>query len=169
MLRHMELWAFGAAVCQEHDGLLHPVRFVSKVFKDADTRYTAAEQEALALLKTLHTARHYLYGQSVTVHTKYLLMKWLFTSKSLTGRAVQWAAMRTMTIIRSDQTLIGLVAVLAASLVPREKFDEVLESITPMRSVPSTTVVRPLPRLQRTSSGFLVSFDGGVRKKEPRM
>ncbi|DAZ95722.1 TPA: LOW QUALITY PROTEIN: hypothetical protein N0F65_007128, partial [Lagenidium giganteum] len=99
MLRHMERdrplviilytnpWAFGAAVCQEHDGILHPVRFVSKVFKDTETRYTSAEEEVLALVKTLHTASHYLLGQAITVYTRYSLMKWLLTSKRLTGRA----------------------------------------------------------------------------------
>ncbi|DBA00134.1 TPA: LOW QUALITY PROTEIN: hypothetical protein N0F65_000457, partial [Lagenidium giganteum] len=87
IILHTNPWTFGAAVCQEHDGILHPVRFVSKVFKDTETRYTGAEQEVLALVKTLHTASHYLFGQAITVYTRYSLMKWLFTSKSLTDRA----------------------------------------------------------------------------------
>lgn len=86
-------WAFGAAVCQEHEGVLHPVRFVSKVFKDAETRYTPSEQEVVALLKTLHAASHYLLGQPITVYARHSTLKWLFTSKSLTGRAIQWAAL----------------------------------------------------------------------------
>jgi hypothetical protein len=96
-------WAFGASVCQEYDGTFHPVRFVSKVFKDAETRYTPAEQEVLALLKTLHVASHYLLGQPITVYARFSTMKWVFTSKSLSGRTLQWAAMLspwTLTIAR---------------------------------------------------------------------
>jgi hypothetical protein len=115
-------WAFGATVCQEHEGILHPVRFVTKVFKDTETRYTGAEQEVLALLKTLDAASHFLYGQPVIVHARYSTMKWLFTSKSVSGRAVQWAAMLspwTLKIVRSDKDPAGLAAILAASIVPK--------------------------------------------------
>ncbi|DAZ99806.1 TPA: hypothetical protein N0F65_001315, partial [Lagenidium giganteum] len=165
------LWAFGAAVCQEHDKNLYPVWFVSKVFKDREARYTGAEQEVLALLKTLHSASHYLYGQHTTVYTRYSLMKWLFTSKSLTCQAVQWAAMLslwTLTIIRSDKTPVGLAAISAASLVPRERLNEVLDDIMPMKAMPSTPVVRPLPDLRRDTEGHLLRFDGGVKNRETR-
>jgi ribonuclease HI len=161
-------WAFGATVCQEHDGILHPVRFVSKVFKDAETRYTGAEQEVLALLKTLEAASNFLYGQQVTVHARHSTMKWLFTSKSLSGRAVQWAVMLspwTLKIMRSDDDAIGLPALLAASITPRSELEAVLNEIAPMKTISDIPVIRPIPELRRDTHGFALTFDGAVRVK----
>ena len=133
LLRHMDrgrpvsvvlytnAWAFGAAVCQEHDGLLHPVRFYSKVFQDNERGYMPAEREVLALLKTLDASLDLMAGQEITVYARFSTMKWLFSSKSLTGRAVQWGALLspwTLKVVRSDRTPTELLAVLAASIAP---------------------------------------------------
>lgn len=165
-------WAFGAAVCQEFEEEMHPVRFYSKVFQDNERGYTPAEKEVLALLKTLEAAADVFAGQEITVYARYSTMKWLFDSKSLTGRAVQWAVLLspwTLRIIRSDVTPLQLVAILAASVVPPEKLDEVLDSIAPMKLVKQNTLIAPMPSLRRDMQGIIVTFDGAVRTKEPKM
>ncbi|DBA04718.1 TPA: hypothetical protein N0F65_012301 [Lagenidium giganteum] len=97
-------WVFGATVMQEHEDLLRPVRFVSKVFKDAELNYTRSEKEVLALLKALDQCVSHL-----------------------------WAAMLSpwnLTIIRKENVTEALAGLGAASVTPMEEFDAVLEEIS---------------------------------------
>ncbi|DAZ94642.1 TPA: hypothetical protein N0F65_010729 [Lagenidium giganteum] len=123
---------------QEHEGLLCPAHFVSKVFKDAELNYTRSEKEAC-------------YAP-ITVYARHSTLKWLFTCKSLTGRTIQWAAMLSpwnLTIIRKENATEALAGLLAASVTPMEEFDAVLEDISP----------------REASGGFVVSFDGAARER----
>ncbi|OWZ06292.1 hypothetical protein PHMEG_00021472 [Phytophthora megakarya] len=65
-------WALSATLMQMHDDKIHPVRFCGRVFKDAEMNYHSAEKEVLALFSTL---------------------AWVHKSKSLFGRAVQFAVL----------------------------------------------------------------------------
>jgi hypothetical protein len=46
----------------------------------------------------------------------------------------------SLKIVRSDTMPLGLVAVFAASITPKDKVDQVLEEITPMRTIRGTPV-----------------------------
>ncbi|DBA03711.1 TPA: hypothetical protein N0F65_004128 [Lagenidium giganteum] len=134
---------------QENEGLLHPVRFVSKVFKDAEMNYTSSEKEVFALLKALDQCFHCLVGAQITVYARHSTLKWLFTCKSLgIGRTIQWAAMLSpwnLTIVR-----------------PVTKFDAVLEEISP-RKAGGEGVVKRYASLEASFDGFVVTFDGAAR------
>jgi len=82
-------WAICATVCQPHEGLLHPVRYVGRTLNDAETRYTPAEKEVLALLRVVDKCYTFLVGADLTVHTRTSNMKWLYSSKSLSWSAVE--------------------------------------------------------------------------------
>jgi ribonuclease HI len=170
VILYVNKWALGATVCQDHDGILHPVRFVSRVFKDAEIRYTPAEKEVLALLRVFDECFHYLAGRSIVVYARHSALKWIYTCKSLTGRVVQWAAMLSpwsFTVVRGDKTPYGLTSILAASIAPPEYVDENLADITPKR-VEGITDALPVPSLQPGESRLVLSFDGGVKQKEPK-
>ncbi|OWZ11454.1 reverse transcriptase [Phytophthora megakarya] len=51
IIPHANQWAVYAALCQEHDGMIQPVRFTRRVQHDAELRYHIAEKEVIAVLK----------------------------------------------------------------------------------------------------------------------
>ena len=139
-------WAISATVCQEHDGLLYPVRYVGRTLSDAETRYERTEREVLALLRALDTCFTMLVGQELVVYTRYSVLKWLFTSKTLQGRPLQWAVLLspwTMTIKRIDRDEDGLAALFASSITPREKLDVEAMGLTPTKGAARARVPPP--------------------------
>ncbi len=171
MAQAITKWAFGASICQKAESLWRPVRFVSRVFKATEIRYHDAEKEVLALLKVLEVGRNFLVGSGpIQVYIKYSIMKWLFTSKLSTGRSVKWAAMLSpweREVIRSEKFSDGLNGLLATSITPLDHFEEALQEIEPMKCNLKMNEVSPLPTLNETDSGFVGTFDGSVRKKNP--
>ncbi|GMF14864.1 unnamed protein product [Phytophthora fragariaefolia] len=55
-------WALSTTLMQEHDGVMHPVRFYGRVLKDNEVNYHLAEKEVLALLLLLKTCYTQLAG-----------------------------------------------------------------------------------------------------------
>jgi hypothetical protein len=84
-------WAICATVCQLYEERLLPVRYIGRTLNDPETRYTIAEKEVLALLRVINTCYTFLVGQELVVHTRHSTLKWLYTGKNLSGRALQWA------------------------------------------------------------------------------
>ena len=169
IILYVNQWAFGASICQEHNGKLYPVRFVSRVFKAAEIRYEPAEKEVLALLKAL-SSLSILPSKEITVYTRYSTLKWLYTSKSLSGRALQWGTMLSpYSLIISKQTpgASCLSTLLTASLTPFEAFDAVLDDLKPNKIKDEVVLRCQIPRLQLTATGYVGSFDGAVRTKDP--
>ncbi|OWZ04379.1 hypothetical protein PHMEG_00023728 [Phytophthora megakarya] len=84
-------WALSATLMQMHDDKLHPVRFCGRVLKDAEMNYHLAEKEVLALLLLLKVCYTQLAGKTLHVYTRYSTLACVHKSKSLFGRAVQFA------------------------------------------------------------------------------
>ncbi|KAG3058600.1 hypothetical protein PI125_g25195 [Phytophthora idaei] len=59
-------WALSTTLMQEHEGKLHPVRFVGRVLKEYDMNYHPAEKEVLALLLLLKPC--YMQLAEMTLH-----------------------------------------------------------------------------------------------------
>ncbi|OWZ14629.1 reverse transcriptase [Phytophthora megakarya] len=57
IIPHANLWAACAALGQEHDGLIQPVRFTGRVLHDAELRYHIAEKEVIAVLRRSEHSR----------------------------------------------------------------------------------------------------------------
>ena len=130
-------WALNACICQEHDGVWHPVRFTGRVLKDAETRYTDSEREVLALLRALVLGERLLAGQRLLVFTRHSNLKWLFTSPSLTGRALQFATLLSpwdveVRVVKKSEW--RMAAVHAMSLMPADELDELAEAMMPKRA-----------------------------------
>ncbi|OWY91452.1 hypothetical protein PHMEG_00039961 [Phytophthora megakarya] len=86
-------WALSATLMQMHDDKLHPVRFCGRVLKDAEMNYHSAEKEVLALLLLLKVCYTQLAGKTLHMYTRYSTLAWVHKSKSLFGRAVQFAVL----------------------------------------------------------------------------
>ncbi|QQA74033.1 hypothetical protein JAV55_21420 (plasmid) [Bacillus licheniformis] len=86
-------WALSTTLMQEHEGKLHPVRFLGRVLKEAEMNYHPAEKEVLALLLLLKICYVQLAGKTLHVYTRFSTLEWVHKSKSLFGRAVQFAVL----------------------------------------------------------------------------
>ncbi|GMF61215.1 unnamed protein product [Phytophthora fragariaefolia] len=86
-------WALSTTLMQEHDGVMHPVRFCERVLKDNEVNYHPAEKEVLALLLLLKTCYTQLAGRTINAYTRFSTLGWINTSKTLFGRSTQFAVM----------------------------------------------------------------------------
>ena len=50
-------------LCQEYDGMLHPIAFASKKLLDRETRYSVIERECLAIVWGIEKFKFFLYGR----------------------------------------------------------------------------------------------------------
>ena len=57
------------------DNKLHPVLFISRQLKDAETRYLATELECLGLAWSLHKLQHYVDGAKLMIYTDHAALK----------------------------------------------------------------------------------------------
>ncbi|OWZ07366.1 reverse transcriptase [Phytophthora megakarya] len=71
IIPHANPWAACAVLGQEHEGLIHPVRFTGRVLKESELRYDIAEKEVLAILRTLEIFRPHGSEFPVVVYTRY--------------------------------------------------------------------------------------------------
>lgn len=62
----------GAVLMQSHDGVLHPVFYISKTLNQAQRAYSATKKEALALVFALEQFRHVILMYDITVYTDHL-------------------------------------------------------------------------------------------------
>src|SRR5262249_27224157 len=121
-------------------------------------------------LKALDAGFNYLAGQHITVYTRFSTLKWLYTSKSLTGRIVQWATMLSpweFTVVRCNDEATQLTALLTSSITPFKHFDEALEDIKPAKFRALTSRFYAIPHFNRNQEAYVATFDGAVRTKTP--
>ncbi|OWZ20264.1 hypothetical protein PHMEG_0005328, partial [Phytophthora megakarya] len=139
-------WALSATVIQMHDDKLHPVRFCGRVIKDAEMNYHLTEKEVQALLLLLKVCYTQLAGKTPHVYTRFSTLGWVHKSKSLFGRAVQFALLQsTITNFVDLDDSLALVA-------------------PPTIGSPSTRLDPSLlyAQLPHDYEGFVVSFDGSA-------
>jgi ribonuclease HI len=163
-------WAISATVMQLHDGKYHPVRFVSRVLKQNELGYHIAEKEVLALLRALKVCYTMLAGQELTILTRFSTLKWLYTHRALYGRPLQFAVMLspwTFTVERIDPSACTYTALLTSSIVPIEELQQTLLEIEPTlrgKTKSGGKVDLPYPLLPKDYEGYLLSFDGSIKK-----
>lgn len=83
--------ALGAVLCQEDDDKhLHPVAYASRKLKDAETRYSVVEKEALAVVWGVSHFRQYLLGKPFVVYCDQASLSHVFKLKDPTSRIARW-------------------------------------------------------------------------------
>ena len=80
----------GAMLAQEKDGVLRPVRFASRAFAPAESRWTTMHQELFAVKWGPKQFRSYILGRRVKVVTDHANLKWLTTMAPQQAKVARW-------------------------------------------------------------------------------
>lgn len=81
----------GAALMQDQGHGPQPVAYASKVNSETVAKYNITDLECAAVVWAVKLFRPYLYGRRFQLVTDHSALKWLMTSKNLTGRLHRWA------------------------------------------------------------------------------
>ena len=83
--------AIGALLAQEDDdGNEQPIYYVSKILKDAETRYLRIEKACLMIIYTSQKLKRYFSTHQILLVTKSHPIKALLHQPILMGRIAQW-------------------------------------------------------------------------------
>ena len=72
-------------------GEFHPIAFISKAFNKHEINYGASEKEALGVVHACKVFQHYCYAVPVYIITDCSALKYLLTSRELSGKLARWA------------------------------------------------------------------------------
>ncbi|OWY99817.1 hypothetical protein PHMEG_00029120 [Phytophthora megakarya] len=165
-------WALSTTFLQLHEDKLHPVRFCGRVLKDAEMNYHPAEKEVLALLLLLKTCYTQLAGRTLHVYTRFSTLEWITKSKSLFGRAVQWAVLLSpwhLIVQRVKEKDCAFTRFLQSTVTNFVDIDDSLELVAPPQKGSPTARIDPqllYARLPLDYSGLVVSFDGSAKTEK---
>ncbi|GMF30576.1 unnamed protein product [Phytophthora fragariaefolia] len=162
-------WALSTTLMQEHDGVMHPVRFCGRVLKDNEVNYHPVEKEVLALLLLLKTCYTLLAGRTINAYTRFSTLGWINTSKTLFGRSTQFAVMLSpwhLVVHRVNEDDSAFAQLLHSTTTSFVGLDKALQRVAPPSK--RTPMVRMDPsllyaRLPNDHRGFVLSFDGSAK------
>nr|GFB26141.1 retrovirus-related Pol polyprotein from transposon 17.6 [Tanacetum cinerariifolium] len=83
-------FAIGAVLGQRHEKHFKPIHYANKTMNDAETNYTIAEKEILAVVYAFEEFRSYLIMNKSIVHTDHSAIKYLFAKKDAKARLLRW-------------------------------------------------------------------------------
>ncbi|OWY97238.1 Retrovirus-related Pol Polyprotein from transposon 412, partial [Phytophthora megakarya] len=81
----------GATLTQDQGQGEQSIAYASKVNSDTVVNYRITDLECAAVIWAVKLFRPYLYGRQFELVTNHAALKWLMTSKDLTGRLHRWA------------------------------------------------------------------------------
>ncbi|GMF30608.1 unnamed protein product [Phytophthora fragariaefolia] len=162
-------WALSTTLMQEHDGVMHPVRFCGHVLKDNEVNYHPAEKEVLALLLLLMTCYTQLAGRAINAYTRFSTLRWINTFKTLLGRSTQFAVMLSpwhLVVHRVTEDDSAFAQLHHSTITNFVGLDKALQRVAPPSK--RTPMVRMDPellyaRLPNDHRGFVLSFDGSAK------
>jgi len=83
--------ALGSVLCQlDDEGNERPIAYYSRVFGDAERRYSNTERELLAVFESLKHFRTWIYGGKVVCFTDHKALIYLKTTENPTTRLAKW-------------------------------------------------------------------------------
>ncbi|KAG3045299.1 hypothetical protein PC121_g21361 [Phytophthora cactorum] len=162
-------WALSATLLQEHESTRHPVSFRGRVLKDAEMNYHPAEKEVLALLLMLKACFTTLAGKRIKVYTRFSTLEWLTKSKTLFGRAVQFACMLSpwhLVIEKVPEKDVKFAQLLQSTVTGFVDLEDSLAPVAPPSRDSATVRMDPVLLYARISigyNGFVLSFDGSAK------
>ncbi|GMF18416.1 unnamed protein product [Phytophthora fragariaefolia] len=162
-------WALSTTLMQEHDGVMHPVRFCRRVLNDNEVNYHPAEKEVLALLLLLKTCYTQLAGRTIHAYTRFSTLGWINTSKTLFGRPTQFAVMLSpwhLVVHRVNEDDSAFAQLLHSTITNFVGLDKALQRVAPPSK--RNAMVRMDPallyaRLPNDHRSFVLSFDGSAK------
>ncbi|GMF46172.1 unnamed protein product [Phytophthora fragariaefolia] len=139
-------WALSSTLMQMHDEVLHPVRFCGRVLKENELNYHPAQKEVLALLQVLKVCYALLAGKTLHVYTRFSTLEWVFQSKSLFGRSVQFAVFLSQWHLKTKRVRerdIEFAKLLQSSITPFVSLDEEVAPLAPPSKGSATVRMAP--------------------------
>jgi hypothetical protein len=85
-------YATGAVLLQEHDGVYHPIAFLSKSLNKVERNYQVHDREMLAIIRALTEWRHYVIGKEFDIWSDHKNLSWFMTKQNLNRRQARWGA-----------------------------------------------------------------------------
>ncbi|KAG3052034.1 hypothetical protein PC121_g17507 [Phytophthora cactorum] len=134
--------------------------------------YHPAEKEVLALLLLLKTCYMQLAGKTLHVYTRFSTLEWVHKSKSLFGRAVQFAVLLSpwhLKVQRVKEQDVVFAQLLQSSITNFVDLEESLAPLAPPNKGSTTIRMDPAmlyARLPSDYRGFVVSFDGSAKTEK---
>nr|GEU47329.1 reverse transcriptase domain-containing protein [Tanacetum cinerariifolium] len=83
-------FAIGAVLGQRQDKHFKPIHYASKTMTEAESNYTTAEKEMLAVVYAFEKFRSYLIMNKSIVYTDHSALKYLFAKKDSKARLLRW-------------------------------------------------------------------------------
>ena len=145
------------------------MRFCGRVLKEGKRNYHPAEREVLALLHLLKITHTLLSGKVIHVYTRFPTIEWIFTSKALCGRAVNFAVLLSpyhLKIKRVREHDVDFDHLLQASIAPYIGLDELLRNIAPPTEHSASVRLNPellYARAPPTFVDFVLLFYGSAK------
>ena len=166
-------WAIGAVIMQEQDGQMKLVKYTSRTLKDAESRYSDAEKDILALLRVLSSEYSIVVGKSIFVYSRWSTPGWIFRSKSLPNNRVhQFATMLspwplTFVKVGENDPCLGVAKLVMTTELTYQQYDEMITDYKPAKIRDMPLVHPELWKLNADASHFFLSFDGASNSAKP--
>ncbi|OWZ15821.1 hypothetical protein PHMEG_00010468 [Phytophthora megakarya] len=134
--------------------------------------YHRAEKEVLALLLLLKTCYAQLAGCTLHVYTRFSTLEWITKSKSLFGRAVQWAVLLSpwhLIVQWIKEKDCAFTRLLQSTVTNFVDIDDSLKLIAPPQKGSPTARIDPqllYAKLPLDYSGLVVSFDCSAKTEK---
>ncbi|KAE8896010.1 hypothetical protein PF003_g20028 [Phytophthora fragariae] len=134
--------------------------------------YHPAEKEVLALLLVLKVCYTELVGKTIRVYTRFSTLDWVHKSKTLFGRATQFAVLLSpwhLVVERVKEKVCAFAQLLQTGLTSFAELDESLASVAPpSKGSPSVRLDPHLmcARLPTSYCGHVLSFDGSAKTEK---
>ncbi len=84
-------FGLGASLLQEHDDMLHPVKFLSRKLKSAERNYSTIEKECLAIVWAIQKLHTCLYGREFVILTDHKPLSYINQSRFKNSRVMRWS------------------------------------------------------------------------------
>ncbi|KAH9098513.1 hypothetical protein Ae201684P_017725 [Aphanomyces euteiches] len=173
-LLYTTTWAISATVCEDYDGVLHPVRFCGRTLKGGEPRYEEWAKEALALLRAVKVCYYELRNMQLVVYSRHGLLKWILADKHGKADHLPWAAILSPWTIRVEQVVelderwvqpIRLVDILhppdASTLADMDVYRP-----NKAKDIQVSQRQATLPQFAPDERATVVAFDGAIKAKE---
>ena len=85
-------YGVGGVLCQEYDGIHHPILFMSHKLGKHEMNWPTHEKELYAIVLMFKVCRHYVQGKHVTVYTDHRALEYIITQPNLTPKQARWSA-----------------------------------------------------------------------------
>lgn len=80
----------GAVLSQEQNGIEKVIAYYSRTLNNSEKNYCVTRKELLAVIDSIKSFHHYLYGRGFVVRTDHISLKWLMSFKNLEGQLARW-------------------------------------------------------------------------------